>query len=521
MARLAALASIFVPIVCAAPGAAQLCGELKFSPSVDRTTFLGLAVAADGDLIVMGEMDTAVGSAPGSVWVYRFNGAIWTPEAVLRAADGLPGDGFGRSVAVFRDVIVVGAPIASGNGAAYLFRHDGRTWTEEARFLASDGQPDDGFGRCVAVSHGVVVVGAPWTNRPPEFGAGTVYVYRHHGGGWRETILLPSSSPPRFGSRHFGKSVAASDGLIVAGASGDASVAFAAGVAHVFRHDGATWFEEDKLIASDARERDDFGSSLALSDDLLVVGATEGDGREVDAGAAYVYVHDGSTWFEAAKLTASDGQTLDLFGASVALSGDLIVTGAFGDDDLGNAAGSVYVFRFDGTTWVEQRQLLPFDGRPLDLFGASVAVAGGVAVVGAPFADAVYLYRTTESVRIGIDIKPGDDANTIKPSVDGIVPVALLGSELFDVKEVDPKSPAFGPAGARPVHSRLGDFNGDGRTDLLVHFRTQDIGIRSGSTVVRLTALTFAGIPVCGQDRVRLLLDSFEIDGRSRADKPP
>jgi hypothetical protein len=164
---------------------------------------------------------------------------------------------------------------------------------------------------------------------------------------------------------------------------------------------------------------------------------------------------------------------------------------------------------------------LPFDGRPLDLFGASVAVAGGVAVVGAPFADAVYLYRTTESVRIGIDIKPGDDANTIKPSVDGIVPVALLGSELFDVKEVDPKSPAFGPAGARPVHSRLGDFNGDGRTDLLVHFRTQDIGIRSGSTVVRLTALTFAGIPVCGQDRVRLLLDSFEIDGRSRADKPP
>ena len=81
-----------------------------------------------------------------------------------------------------------------------------------------------------------------------------------------------------------------------------------------------------------------------------------------DSGSAYVFMRTGTTWTEQAKLTASDGAAVDEFGVSVAIAGDTIVVGAWQDDDNGANSGSAYVFTRTGTTWTEQAKLTASDG---------------------------------------------------------------------------------------------------------------------------------------------------------------
>ena len=141
--------------------------------------------------------------------------------------------------------------------------------------------------------------------------------------------------------------MALSGDTIVVGASHDDDGGSVAGSAYVFVRDGTSWFEQAKLTANDGAEGDRFGESVALSGDTVVVGAVfDGHAGGSLAGSAYMYVRDGTRWSEQAKLTASDAAASDHFGGSVALSGDTAMAGAGDDDHAGGInAGSVYVFR--------------------------------------------------------------------------------------------------------------------------------------------------------------------------------
>ena len=140
--------------------------------------------------------------------------------------------------------------------------------------------------------------------------------------------------------------------------------------------------EEAKLTAGDAAAVDLFGLAVAISGDTAVVGAPEDDhGGGVDAGSAYVFVRNGSSWSEQAKLTAGDASADDKFGYSVAISGDTVVVGAFFSE--GPAAGSAYVFVRTGTIWSEQQELIGSEADSNDLFGSRVAISGDTLVVAA------------------------------------------------------------------------------------------------------------------------------------------
>ena len=123
--------------------------------------------------------------------------------------------------------------------------------------------------------------------------------------------------------------------------------------------------------------------SVAIAGDTIVVGAWLDDDNGTDSGSAYVFTRTGTTWTEQAKLTASDGAADDQFGISVAIAGDTIVVGAYRDDDNGTDSGSAYVFTRTGTTWTQQAKLTASDGAADDQFGSSVAIAGDTIVVGA------------------------------------------------------------------------------------------------------------------------------------------
>ncbi|MFN7955460.1 MAG: hypothetical protein U0610_27295 [bacterium] len=151
---------------------------------------------------------------------------------------------------------------------------------------------------------------------------------------------------------------------------------------------GATLTPQSTITAADGAADDRFGASVALSGDLLLVGAVRDDDKGTDSGSAYLYARNGASWTLAQKLTASDGAAGDHFGVSVAIQGYTLVVGAYNDDDFGADSGAAYVFQWNGATWVQVAKLRASDGAGGDLFGGSVALDGDYIVVGAPKEDA-------------------------------------------------------------------------------------------------------------------------------------
>ncbi|MEE8156265.1 MAG: FG-GAP repeat protein, partial [Phycisphaerales bacterium] len=148
-----------------------------------------------------------------------------------------------------------------------------------------------------------------------------------------------------------GKSVSVSGDVAVMGADKD-DAAFNSGAAYIFRAIAGKWEQEAKLTASDAAQQDFFGRSVAISGDAVLIGAYADDDAGESSGSAYVFRFDGRVWNQEAKLTASDASSGDRFGLAVALSNNVAVVGAAFDKDGGFYSGSVYVYRFDGATWV-------------------------------------------------------------------------------------------------------------------------------------------------------------------------
>ena len=345
----------------------------------------GISVAVSGNVAVVGAyLEDSGGSDAGAAYVFEQIGGAWTEVAKLTASDAQAGDRFGFSVAVSGGVALVGADGEDSGGtdagAAYVFEKSGGAWTEVAKLTASDPQAGDWFGRSVAVSEGVAVVGADGEDSGGT-DAGVAYVFESSGGVWIEVAKLTASDAQA--DDRFGSSVAVSGGVAVVGANLEDSGGSNAGAAYVYEHSGGAWTEVAKLTASDAEANDKFGYSVAVSGDVALVGAPTEDSGGSAAGTAYVFEQSGGSWTEAAKLTASDAQAIDWFGWSVAISGDVAVVGARLEDSGGNDAGAAYVFESSGGVWSQVAKLTASDAQLSDQFGITVAVSGDVAVVGA------------------------------------------------------------------------------------------------------------------------------------------
>lgn len=271
---------------------------------------------------------------------------------------------------------------------------------EAAKLTSFDPAAGDRFGTSVSVSGDVAIIGAPSDDVAGDY-AGAAYVFRFDPktGAWAEEQQLTASDAAAVD--WFGGSVSVSGDVAVIGADGDDDAcpenpSCESGAAYVHRFNGSTWVEEQKLTASDAQERHGFGSAVSISGDVALIGACRDDDAGWDSGSAYIYRFDGSTWVEEQELTASDASVGEGFGWSVSISGNAALIGAPHD----GTPGAAYVFRFGGSTWVEEQKLTAFDGAALDLFGVSVSVSGDVALIGAygdddggDFAGAAYVYR--------------------------------------------------------------------------------------------------------------------------------
>jgi hypothetical protein len=310
----------------------------------------------------------------------------------LVASDAAAFDYFGRSLAVEGSTMIIGAPGEDDSGtyqsgAAYVFTRSGGVWTEETKLLASDKAPMDWFGWSVAVDGNTAIIGAYREDDSGKSNNGAAYVFVRSDGVWVEQAKLLASD--RGDGDRFGWSVAVDGDTAVIGAYQDDSGTFNNGAAYVFTRSGGLWTEQTKLLASDKAKRDAFGWSVAIDGDTVMVSAVEeDDGDTIDNGAVYVFTRAGGVWTEQAKLTASDKASGDLFGDSVAIDDGTAIVGA-NKEDTGDTEnnGAAYIFvRADGA-WTEQAKLVASDTAPWDFFGWSVAVDSDTAVIGAYLVD--------------------------------------------------------------------------------------------------------------------------------------
>jgi len=401
--------------------------------------YFGGCVAIDGDTVVVGAYhdDIDASNAQGSAYVFVKPGSGWATtsgyDARLTASDGAALDYFGGCVAIDGDTIVVGADghdidAKGSQGSAYVFVKPGSGWatgTETARLTASDGATEDRFGISVAIDGDTVVVGA----YGDDGAKGSAYVFVEPGGGWTDTTAETAklTASDRATYDRFGCSVAISGDTVVVGAREDDDN----GSAYLFEKGGGwatTSTYDAKLTASGGEASDEFGCSVAIDGDTVVVGAY---GDDSERGLAYVF-EKGGGWddmTETARLTASDRAMYDRFGWSVAIDGDTVVVGAYGDDiDANIAQGSAYVFVKPGSGWANMTQtakLTASDGAVYDHFGYSVAIDGDTV-------DTVVVGAGHDDIAQGSAYVFAKPAITVVPT-SGLVTTEAGGTATFDV----------------------------------------------------------------------------------------
>lgn len=315
--------------------------KLVADDAADNRDF-GNAVDVSGDTVVIGAPDDSI-SAPSAGTAYVFvrneGGAdVWSQVAKLTASDASERAYFGFDVAISGDTIVVGAYGDDAfRGAAYVFeRNEGGvdSWGQVRKLLTNGGTAGDYFGEFVYISGDAIVVGAPMAN-----GGGAAYVFERNWGGVPDTwgqVAEPAPTTPLVSGARFGWAVAISGGTAVVGAHRDGSPR--TGSAYIFeRNQGGAdnWGEVRKITGDDTADADQFGYAVDIHVDTVVVGARYHDDLGSATGAAYVFernVGGADGWGQVRKLTAGDSAEGDEFGYAVAVEAGSVLVGSPGAD---------------------------------------------------------------------------------------------------------------------------------------------------------------------------------------------
>lgn len=310
-------------------------GKAELEPlSEYQAKNFGEAVAVSVDTVVVGSRGDDLFGDPyrGSahVFVRELDGS-WSRQTTLRPSDGAEYDYFGNSVAIDGNRLVVGAynqdEFATGGGAAYVYERENGSWTQVAKLSPNDPQEYGTFGWSVSIHGSLIAVGAYGA----DANEGATYVFaRGTGGTWSQQAKLKSLSPEVYDG--FGKSTAVWGDQVAVGAPS----AGIGGRVTVFapRVDGK-YVAIDEVVPRGIEPNDSFGSSLAVRDGTMIVGAEYADpSGELSAGAAWMFTQNGDEFGDEIELLAEDGAEFDHLGGAVALTPNGPVAG-IGQRDRG------------------------------------------------------------------------------------------------------------------------------------------------------------------------------------------
>lgn len=301
---------------------------------------------------------------------------------------------FGTSLSVYNNTLIVGG---SGDivmteqgevssGAAYIFTESGSSWQRVAKLAPNDPEGGDFFGRSVSIYGDYAAVGSP---EDDERGgsSGAVYLFYHSNGQWtQQQKIWPSDGNS---GDLFGNAVALYGNYLVVGAPRDDDWGEDSGSIYVYKRSGSQWSRMAKVAPQDASVGDLFGSSVALYGTEVLVGApTANRSNQDNSGTAYIFSGSDSSWMQQAQIDPQEITSGALFGASVALTDGYALVGApnFDGPDVDNA-GAAFVFAGSGGNWTEQGKLMASDAKQADNLGKAVSISASYAIAGAPNSD--------------------------------------------------------------------------------------------------------------------------------------
>ncbi|MEY4063993.1 MAG: hypothetical protein RIR26_201, partial [Pseudomonadota bacterium] len=401
-------------------------------------------------------------SNSGAVFVYRQSGSNWLQEAFIKASNSESDDQLGWSVSLSGDTMAVGANFEDSNqttittgaatasnndaqssGAVYVFGRVGTTWASEAYLKAANAEEGDQFGSSVSLHGSVLAVGAigeqsavnsitngtTASNDNSRTLAGAVYVYRKTAGQWNQEAYVKAANASDDMQMQYGFSVTLNADTLAVGAAQEdsglstitnsdslptsATDAASSGAVYVYRRNSTGWSQEAYIKAVNAGIGDEFGTSVALSGELLAVGAKSEDSQQTvisngttadssntkgSSGAVYIYRRSGAQWAQEAFIKASNADTEDRFGSAVSLSGNTLAVGApneasnqttvtsgtsASDNNEAAGRGAVYIYRRLGTSWSQEAYVKASGTACGEKFGVSVSLSGDTMAAGA------------------------------------------------------------------------------------------------------------------------------------------
>lgn len=406
----------------------------------------GNSVSVDGGVIAIGapgydvdqvELESPTpGTDVGAVYIRRRQGTTTTfdEEQIVNSSTRQTDERFGTSVDLDGDTMIVGAPgydFGFGprykSGRAYIFTRNATQWFQDWSLETFEAVDQDEMGASVAISGDWAVVGAPGAdvdfglgNVSLSFDAGEAHVFRFVSDEWEYVQTLTASDG--YDNQRFGAAVAIDGTRIVVGAPGDFQVptkttGIVGAGAYVFDLQGNVFVESCKVQSDDFSAGDQFGASVALDGDDLIVGAPGAyEGESFNDGAAYVFRRNVDAWPQQRRLNSGQVAAGNEFGRSVGLSSGVAIAGSpnatvndFGVSS-GIRAGIAEVFRRSGTTWTLTDTLTRSGAPPLDEFGRSVSLDSGLFAVGTP------LGHDDQDAEAGIAVAFIDSGNEPPPN---------------------------------------------------------------------------------------------------------
>lgn len=382
------------------------------------------AINSRGDRIIIGASTESTETVAGAAYIYDRFGDTWVQSAKIEPNDGVSGDVFGRSVAMNGDgtVVLVGSrdnsEKASKAGAVYMFKLENGIWVQKHKFFGNDFPVYSQFGSsCALNTEGTVALIGAFNNNEKGSNAGAVYYFTYDGETWIQRQKFFSTDIAV--GDNFGSAVSINEtaDYAVIGAMADDDTGNETGSVYFFTRSGSTWTQVGKLASPSSAYGAYFGSSLCLTKDksMLLVGARDDTGSAISTGKVYQYVNVNNTWRLEKTYQAFDGVSSDGFGSAVSINDqkDLLLIGAYADDDFGTNAGAIYVYanpklqpvvRFEEGMQL-QTKILPVNGVTDDRFGRTMAMTadGKTLFIGSDLNDDIALSTGCVSIynRIG------------------------------------------------------------------------------------------------------------------------
>lgn len=361
------------------------------APDAGAGDGFGWAIALSGNSVLIGApfADRSGQSDAGAAYVFTEQTEGYSHQATLVASDPGSDDLFGMAVALYADTALVGAPaddtaVGVDSGSAYVFLRSSGNWTRDPKLIASDGEATDFFGFSVVLDADTAVIGAFSNSTPSGPDTGSAYVYAYEGNSWQEQSQLRPSNVQSYDNFSWALALSG-DELFASAYNDDTEAGISAGSATVFAFDGSQWMEQAQLTAGNGAAQNQFGSSVVMAGDTALISATD-----LYQGMVHVFVRQGNSWMRQATLRGADAVPFDAFGAALALDGDTaLVSAPF--QNVGNRVGSgaVYVFVRSQGIWTQQAKLLASNPGSNDAFGDALALSGDTALIGGPYMDGV------------------------------------------------------------------------------------------------------------------------------------